>query len=155
MTNKADGLNNDIKVQGKKLDTMKSFKYLGAIITDEGSKPEILERIARTSGELSRLKPIWQDKKNISLQSKIRLLRSLVISIFLYACESWTLNAELDPKIQALEMRCFRKILGISYRDHIANIEVCSRITHAIGPYEGLLTIVKKRKLKWYGHVSR
>ena len=113
MTNKADGLNNDIKVQGQKLDSVKSFKYLGAIVSDEGSKPEILARIAQTSGALSRLKPIWQDKK-ISLQSKIRLLRSLVISIFLYACESWTLNAELERKIQALEMRCFRKILGIS-----------------------------------------
>ena len=39
-------------------------------------------------------------------------------SIFLYACESWTLTAELQRRIQAMEMRCYRKILHISYKDH-------------------------------------
>ena len=52
-------------------------------------------------------------------------------------------------------MRCFRKLLGISYRDHITNEEVKARIGNAIGPYEDLLTSVKRRKLKWYGHVTR
>ena len=52
-------------------------------------------------------------------------------------------------------MRCFRKLLGISYRDHITNEEVKARIGNAIGPYEDLLTTVKRRKLKWYGHITR
>ena len=54
-----------------------------------------------------------------------------------------------------LEMRCFRKLLGISYRNHITNEEVKARIGNTIGPYEDLLTSVKRRKLKWYGHVTR
>ena len=82
-------------------------------------------------------------------------MRSLVTSIFLYACESWTLTAELQRRIQAMEMRCYLKILRISYKDHVTNEEVCARIQQAIGPHEDLLTIVKRRKLKWYGHVSR
>ena len=45
-------------------------------------------------------------------------------SIFLYACESWTLTAELKRRIQAMEMRCYRKILHISYIDHVTNEEV-------------------------------
>ena len=53
------------------------------------------------------------------------------------------------------EMRCFRKLLGISYRDHITNEEVKARIGNAIGPYEDLLITVKRRKLKWFGHVTR
>ena len=52
-------------------------------------------------------------------------------------------------------MRCFRKLLGISYRDHITNDAVRDRIRQAIGPYDDILTTVKKRKLKWFGHVSR
>ena len=43
----------------------------------------------------------------------------------------------------------------MSYRDHITNDEVKIRIGNAIGPYEDLLTSVKRRKLKWYGHVTR
>ena len=86
-----------------------------AVITDEGSKPEILSRIAQAAAALTRLKPVWIDK-SISLCSKIRLMRYLVISIILYVCESWTLTGELQRRIQAMEMRCYRKILHISYK---------------------------------------
>ena len=82
-------------------------------------------------------------------------MRSVVTFIFLYACESWTLTAELQRRIQAMEMRCYRKILHISYKDHVTNEEVRAKIQQAIGPHEDLLTIVKRRKLQWYGHVSR
>ena len=82
-------------------------------------------------------------------------MRSLVTSIFLYACESWTLTAELQRRIQAMEMRCYRKVLRISYKDHVTNKEARAKIQQAIGPHEDLLTNVKRRKLQWYGYVSR
>ena len=113
MTNNTSGINTEIKVNGQRLETVTSFKYLGSAITDEGSKPEILSRIAQATAALTRLKPVWIDK-SISLSSKIRLMRSLVTSIFLYACISWTLTAEFQRRIQAMEMRCYRKILHIS-----------------------------------------
>ena len=154
MTNNTNGINSNIRVSGEKLETVHSFKYLGAIVTDDGSLPEIRSRIAQTTAALAKLKTIWNDKK-ISLSSKIRLLRSLVMSIFLYSCETWTLTAEAERKIQTMEMRSFRRLLGISYRDHITNEEVRARIRQAIGPYKELLTSVKQRKLKWYGHITR
>ena len=52
-------------------------------------------------------------------------------------------------------MRCYRKILHISYKDHFTNEEIRAKIQQVIGPHEDLLTIVKRRKLYWYGHVSR
>ena len=64
---------------------------------------------------LTRLKPVWNDR-SIFLSSKIRLMWSLVMSIFLYACESWTLAAELQRRIWAMEMRCYCKILRIFYK---------------------------------------
>ena len=154
MTNNTQGISTEVKVNGQRLQTVTSFRYLGSIITDEGSKPEILARIAQTTAALTRLKPLWNDR-NITVSSKIRLMRSLVMSIFLYACETWTLSADLQKRIQAMEMRCFRKILRISYKDHVTNEAVRNKIKEAIGPYDDLLTTVKKRKLKWYGHVSR
>ena len=54
-----------------------------------------------------------------------------------------------------MEMRCYRKILHISYKDQFTNEEVHAKIQQAIGPHEDLLTIVKRRKLQWYGHVPR
>ena len=154
MTNNTNGISSNIRVNGEKLETVQSFKYLGAIDTDEGFMPEIRSRIAQTIAAITKGKIIW-DNKNIDLSSNIRLLHSLVMSIFLYSCETWTLTAEIERKIQTVEMRSFRRLLGISYKDHITNEEVRSRIWKAIGPYEELLSTVKRRKRKWYGHVTR
>ena len=146
------GINTEIKVSGQKLDTVTSFKYLGSVITFDGSKPEILSRIAQTTAALKRLNPVWNDR-SISVGSKIRLMRSLVTSIFLYACESWTFTAKLQRRIQAMKMRCYRRILRISYKDHVTNEKVRAKIKQAIRPHENLLTTVKRWKLQWYGHV--
>ena len=151
MTNNTSGINTEIKVNGQKIETVTGFKYLSSVISDEGSKPEILSRIAQTTAALTRLKPVWNDR-SISLSFKIRLMHSLVKPIFLYACESWTLTAEPQRRIQAMKMRCYQKILHISYKDHVTNEEVRAKIQQAIGPHENLLTIVKRRKLQWYGH---
>ena len=143
MTNNTSGINTEIKVNGQKLETVTNLKYLGSVITDEGSKPEILSRITQTTAALTRLKPVWNDR-TISLSSKIRLTRSIVTSIFLYACE-----------YTAMEMRCYRKILHISYKGHVTNEEGHAKIQQSVGPHEHLLTIVKRCKLHWHGHVSR
>ena len=58
MTNNTSGINTAIKVYGQKLETVTSFKYLGLVIIDEGSKPEILSRTAQTTAELIRLKAV-------------------------------------------------------------------------------------------------
>ena len=52
-------------------------------------------------------------------------------------------------------MRRFRKIPGISYKDRVTNVEVRAKIQQAIGPHKDLLAIIKRRKLQWYGHISR
>ena len=54
-----------------------------------------------------------------------------------------------------MEMRCYYKILRISHKDHVTNKEVHAKIQQAIGPHEDLLIIIKRRKLQWYGCVSR
>ena len=142
MTYSVSGIQREIKVKGQKLGTVTSFKYLGAVVLDDGSKPEVLSRIEQATAALTKLKPIWRDN-NISLGSKVKLMRSLVISIFLYACESWTLTAELEKRMQAFEMRCYRRLLNISYKGHVTNKEVRRKIQAAIGEYDELLTLVK------------
>ena len=63
------------------LGQLASFKYLGAVLSDDDSKSEVLPRIAQATSALTKMKPIWNDN-NISLGSKVKLMRSLVISIF-------------------------------------------------------------------------
>ena len=56
MTNNTSGFHTEIKVNRQKLETVTSFKYLGSVISDKGSKPEILSRIAQTTAALTWLK---------------------------------------------------------------------------------------------------
>ena len=79
MTINTSSINTEIKVNGQTLETVIIFKDLGSVITDEGSKPEILSRIAQTVAALTKLKPVWNNR-SISLSSKIPLMLSLVTS---------------------------------------------------------------------------
>ena len=83
------------------------------------------------------------------------IITLIIIIIIIVLVVVVALTAELEKKIQTTELRCFRRLLGISYRDHVTNEKVRNRIRQAIGPYEDLLTTVKKRKLRWYGHKTR
>ena len=74
-------------------------------------------------------------------------MRIFVISIFLYACESRTVTAELEKKTQDLQMTCYWRLLNVSYKDHVTNEEVHRKTQAATGEYDELLTLVKKRKL--------
>ena len=90
MTNKTKSIYTEIKVKRQKLGTVTIFKYLAAIVSDEGSKPEVLSRIAQATVALTKLSKYGK----ISLGSKLKLMRSLAIPLLLYACEPWTLTAE-------------------------------------------------------------
>ena len=149
MTNNINGIHKEIKASDHNLQTVTNFKYMGAIISDAGSKAEIVSRIVQCTTTMTRLKPVWNDQ-NITLRSKVRLMRTLIIFILLYACETRTLTIELQRKIKSVEIICYRRLLHISYKDHITNELVCKKIQAAIGPYEDILT-VKKGKLRWFG----
>ena len=66
MTNNVNGIQREINVKGQKLGTVTNFKYLGAVFSDDGSKPKVLSRIAQATADLTKLNPIWRDN-NISL----------------------------------------------------------------------------------------
>ena len=66
VTNNTSGINTEIKMNGHRLETVISFKYLGSVITDESSKPEILSRIAQTTAALTRVKPVWIERVFLS-----------------------------------------------------------------------------------------
>ena len=67
MTNNTSGVNTEIKVNGQKLETVTSFKYLGSVIAHDGFKPEILSRISQTTAALTRLKLVWIDRVFLSI----------------------------------------------------------------------------------------
>ena len=90
----------------------------------------------------------------ISFHTKIQL-HSLGLSILLYGYESWTLMADLERRIHALEHKCPRSMLGISYSEHKTKEYVWQQVNIQTAHQELLLSTVKRRKLSWFNHVCR
>ena len=154
MTNKPSGFTTTININGDVIEPVDSFKYLGVILSDEGSKKEVLSRIAQAAATMYRLNKLWKNK-SIEVKFKIRLMRSLVTSILLYACESWTLTSELEKRINSAEMMQYRRLLQVRYYHFRTNEDILQQIENEAGTQERLLTTAKKRKLRWFGHVVR
>ena len=99
------------------LEVVDKLKYLGATLTkDRKSETGINIRMVTATSELVRLITIWKSR-NISLQTKILLYKSLVLSILLYGSETWTLIERLERRSTAFEHKAYRRIMGITYRE--------------------------------------
>ena len=137
---------------GERLEDETSFKYLGSFISSEGDyTEEIRTRMNLATSAIARLKKIWSNN-NIKTATKIRLYKSLVVSVLTSGCGSWTLKVESERKIAAFEMIFKKTMLNISYRNNITNISVMQAIAEAAGPQEPLLATVERLK---FGHTTR
>ncbi|KAG1687722.1 Ubiquitin-like domain-containing CTD phosphatase 1 [Nymphon striatum] len=157
---KASNKSNDpvvikIKVSDNTYEDVKTFQYLGSTINEEvTSDYEIKKRLAIATSQLAKLNKLW-NTGGISTTCKMTLIRSLVISIALYGCETWTYNKKMEKRISAFEMRCYRRLLGITWKEKVTNIVIIEKTKSLIGDYEPLLEMTKRRKLQWFGHVTR
>ena len=155
MINTNNAKSADITLYVNKLEEVDKFVYLGSTITSDGkSDNEIRIRLAQSTSAMIRLYTIW-NSKHINFKLKYNIYRSLVLSILTYGCETWTISVAMQKKISAFESKAHVKLLGIKYQDRITNMCVCNRITMLLGTYEPLLKTINRRKLKWFGHISR
>jgi hypothetical protein len=140
---------------GEELEEVTNFKYLGAALSKDGtSTAEVDIRIATATSAIARLIRIWKSNA-ISFPTKYKLFKSLVVSILLYGCKTWTLHANTERRIQAFEYKCLCRLLRISYLEHKTNQFVRDTVSALVGSQEPLLATVKRRKLAWFGHVTR
>ena len=142
----------DIKVDGTTLEQVATFKYLGQKITSDGrSDTAIRQRIEIARQTFLNMSDVLTSR-NIEIETRKRLARCYVLSTFLYASETWTLNADTCKKINSFKMWMYRKMLKISYTSHTANEEVLKRI-HEKGL--SLEKNIKMRKTQHFGHLVR
>ena len=155
------GIHNDekvnIRVDGSPLEQVKHFKYLGVIFTESvDCEREIKKRIGTATSTLARFDKIWKSR-GIRLPTKIKLTKALVNSVLLYGCESWTLSPKLLRKIESFEMKVYRRLLGITWKERRTNDYVWKKVREVMGDSEPerLKHVVQKRKMKFFGHHVR
>ena len=110
------------------LDVVKDFTYLGSNISSNLSlDTELNMRIGKASAAMARLtKRVWENTM-LTIKTKTQVYQACVLSTLLYGSESWTLYTWQERRLNMFHLRCLRRILGISWQDHIPNTEVLAR----------------------------
>jgi len=140
----------NVVVDGNPVDLMESFTYLGSIQTSDGyCRSDITRRIGLASSAMSSLNNIWITK-HLSNQMKVRVHQTLVLSILLYASETWTSLASDMRAIESFHMKCQRRILGIRWHDFVRNSEVSLRT--GLAPVSDRIA---RDRNAIFGHVAR
>ena len=111
---------------------------------------EIKARIGMAKTQFGQLQKILTSR-HISLQLRLRLMKCYVYSILLYGCETWTLNKDLEKRINAFEMWTLRRLGRISWTERKTNEQVCQLLQTR----PELLETIKTRKLQYFGHTKR
>ena len=112
-------------------------------------RTEILRRVGLATNIFGRLANVWK-RTGLSLQTKIRLYNSLVISVLLYGSETRILLKADERRLVAFHMNCQRRILGIRWFNFVTNASVTSQTGE-----EGLAIRICRRRLSIFGHVRR
>ena len=113
-----------INIDGKELEDVDKFTYLGSIVNNEGgSDTDIKCRIGKSAAVFKTLRPIWTSKE-ISERTKMKIFNANVKSVLLYACETWRTTKASTHKLQTFINRCLRYIFKIQWKDHITNEEL-------------------------------
>ena len=148
-----DGVVVKVTVDGVVLEQVKSFTYLGSTIVQNGtSEKEIRIRIGRATSALAKLDNIWKSK-DVTMKNKLMLLRSIVLANLLYACESWTISRADEQRIRAMQMKSYRRLLGVTWK---TNEWIMDKIKEICGyEPEDVMDVVKRRKLQYFGHLVR
>ncbi|GFS05811.1 hypothetical protein ElyMa_004691200 [Elysia marginata] len=142
--------NSDVLIEGKSVENVTDFKYLGNYLTADGNTSrEISARIVMASTAFYKLKNIWKSNR-IMKDAKLKLYTSHVRSVLLYASETRRTNQRIESKLRGFEGRCLRRILGIRWEHRVTNKEIFERT--GIRP---IVEEVKKRRWRWLGHVLR
>jgi len=141
----------NIVLNNQQLQQVDKFKYLGATLTSDGrSIDEIKIRIAQAKAAFADLNKILTSNR-ISIETRRRVLGSCILPILQYGSEAWNINRIAENTINAAEMWFYRRMLRISYEDHITNEEVLTRI----GSKRSLLKNIQTRQAQFFGHTMR
>ena len=141
----------DIHVEGNKLKAVKTFKYLGSIVSDNNSMDaEIDARLVRANSAYNKLtKRLWR-KSGIRLMTKIAVYKAAVLSSLLYGSEAWTLPRRLIRKLEKFHLSSLRKIAGIRWYHKVPNFQVLEKCK-----VMSINSMLDQNKLRWVGHVTR
>ena len=140
------------EIDGETVETVSDFIFLGSKITADGDCSHEIKRclLLGRKASLFNLDSILKSR-DITLPTKVRLVKAMVFPVVMYACENWTMKKAERGRIDAFELWCWRRLLRVPWTARRSNQSILKEISPGIC-LEGMML---KLKLQYFGHLMR
>ena len=139
------------EIDGEKVETVADFIFGGSKITADGDCSHEIKRLLLLGGKvMTNLDSIFKSR-DITLPTKVLLVKAMVFPVVMYGCESWTVKKAERQRIDAFELWCWIRLLRIPWTARISNQSILKEIS----PGCSLEGMILKLKLQYFGHLMR
>ena len=137
------------EIDGETMKTVKDFIFGGSKINADGdSSHEIKRHLLLGRKAITNLGSILKSR-DITLPTKLHLVKALLFPVVMYGCESWTIKKAERQRIDAFELWCWRRLLGVPGTARRSNQSILKEIS----PEYSLEGLMLKLKLQYFGHL--
>src|SRR5574337_470244 len=137
------------EIDGETVETVSDFIFLGSKITTDGDcSHEIKRRLLLGRKVMTNLDSIFKSR-DITLQTKVRLVKAMVFPVVMYGCESWTVKKAERQRTDAFELWCWRRLLRVPWTTRRSNQSILKEINTEYS----LEVLMLKLKLQYSGHL--
>ena len=139
------------QIDGETMKTVSYFIFLGSKITADGDCCNEIKRCLLLGRKaMTNLDSILKSR-DISLPTKVHLVKAMVFPVVMYGCESWTVKKTKHEKIDAFELWCWRRLLRVPWTARRSN----QFILKEVSPEYSLVGLMLKLKLQYFGHLMQ
>ena len=136
------------EIDEEAVETVSDFIFWGSKITTDGDcSHEIKRRLLLERKVMTNLDSIFKSR-DITLPTKVRLVKAMVFPVVMYGCESWTVMKAEHRRIDAFELWCWRRLLRVPWTARRSNLK-------EISPGISLEGVKLKLKLQYFGHLMQ
>ena len=139
------------QIDGEPVETVADFIFQGSKITADGDcSHEIKRHLLLGRKVMTNLDSLFKSR-DITLPTKVRLVKAMVFPVVVYGCESWTVKKDEHRRIDAFELWCWRRLLRVPWTARRSNQSILKKIS----PRCSLEGLMLKLKLQYFGHLMR
>ena len=147
----ASGPDTSWQIDGETVETVADFIFWGSKITADGDCSHVIKRHLLLGRKVMTNLDSILKSRDITLSTKVHLVKAMVFSAVMYGCESWTIKKAERRRIDAFELWCWRKLLRVPWTARRSNQSILKEISPGCS-LEGLML---RLKLQYFGHLTR
>ena len=147
----APGPTTSWEIDGKTVETVSNFIFGGSKITTDGECNHEIKRCLLLGRKVMTNLDSILKSRDITLPTKVRLVKAVVFPVVIYGCESWTVKKAEGRRIDAFELWCWRRLLRVPWTARRSNQSILKEIS----PGYSLERMMLKLKLQYFGHLMR